>query len=333
MDKSKFKPYIAFIFLCIAYGTSSALVSIIRKTVDPIVLSCVRFFFGLVTSIFVFTINIIKDNNYMRHIRQSLSSQSINVPKAMLCGIINYGFPYSLIAISQRSVSSIAVQISQPLVSVFSLLASHILLSNEKCTAKKLFYQLLSVFGTILTSIPTLKFSESKNAVFMFDYFLLFLSTVSFGFGTVYVKYSQSKPDQTALCMFQLLGAFIYSFVYGVYCFGLNQFIFYLAQIDRSALFLIIILGIFYTCLTSITFLYVLRELGVVVSNYTNVGQIIIGILVGVVFLNEWSNYSIFDIVLSITGLIVLFVSIIFGIQNENKINSNDELTPFVQNL
>lgn len=333
IKKSKIQPYIVFILLCVAYGTSSALVAIIRRKVDSSILSSVRMFFGFLTSIFIFVIKSLKDSGYLRHARQSLSSNSTNVPKALIIGIINYGFPYSLMVISQRSVPSVSVQISQPFVPIFSLLTGFFM-KIEKCTSKKIFYQFISVLGTVLTSIPTVKYSESKGeSSYVLDYFLLFISTVSFGFGTVFLKYFQPKADQTLLCIFQLLGATIYSTLYGIFCLGADQFFFYLSQIDSFSLFLIFILGVFYTCLTSISFLYVMHELGMIASNYVNIGQIIIGILVGVVFLDEWSGYSKFDILLSIIGLIFLFISIIFGVQNENKTISEEELAPFLQNV
>ena len=332
IKKSKIKPYIVFVYLCIAYGTSSGLVVIIRRNVDSNIISSVRMFFGFLTSIFIFLIKILRDSNYLRHARQSLSSNSTNVPKALMCGIINYGFPYSLMIISQRSVPTVAVQISQPFVPIFSLLAGYFL-SIEKCTSKKILYQLISVLGTILTSIPTVKYSKSKGTGYVLDYFLLFISTISFGFGAVFLKYFQPKADQTLLCIFQLLGATIYSTLYGIFCLGFNEFFFYLSQIDLFSLFLIFILGVFYTCLTSISFLYAMRELGMIASNYTNIGQIIIGTLVGVVFLDEWSSYTQIDILLSIIGIIILFVSIILGMKNENKPASEEDLIPFLQNF
>ena len=68
-----------------------------------------------------------------------------------------------------------------------------------------------------------------------------------------------------------------------------------------------------------------MKKLGLVAANYTNVGQIIIGIIIGVTFLGEWNEFSAFDVFLSIAGLIVLFISIVFGMKNEtNKIDENE---------
>lgn len=71
-----------------------------------------------------------------------------------------------------------------------------------------------------------------------------------------------------------------------------------------------------------------------VAANYTNVGQIIIGILIGVTFLGEWDEYSAFDIFISIVGLVVLFISIVFGMKNETKTSKGEEgADPLLQKI
>mgnify|MGYP001061443385 CR=1 FL=1 len=324
MNKYQIKPYLAFLFLCFAYGTSSALVVIIRQKVHPMILSSLRMFFGFLFSIIIFLYKVHKNDKYLSRVRQSIKNGSTDFTKGILCGIFNYGFPYSLIAISQRSVATIAVQISQPFVPIFSLIGGHIL-SIEKCSAQKFFYQFISVVGTTISSIPTFLHTEKNKSSCITDYFLLLISTVSFGFGAVFLKYFQSKADQTLLCVFQLLGAFLYSTFYGVFSLGLKQFTSNLRNIECDSLFEIVVLGVFYTCLTSHCVVYTMKKLGLVAANYTNVGQIIIGIIIGVTFLGEWNEFSAFDVFLSIAGLIVLFISIVFGMKNEtNKIDENE---------
>lgn len=333
MNKIKITPYLAFLFLCIAYGSSSALVVVIRKKVDPLILSSVRMFFGFLTSLLIFLYKTLSDHKYSRHIRQSIASHSTNFRKGILCGVINYGFPYSLVAISQRSVSTIAVQISQPFVPIFSLIGGHFL-TIEKCSIQKFSFQFISVIGTVLSSIPTFLHSEIKESSFIIDYFLLLISTVSFGFGAVFLKYFQSKADQILLCVFQLFGAFLYSILYGFFSMGPKQFISKLKEIEYDSLFEMFILGVFYTCFTSHCVVYTMKNLGMVAANYTNVGQIIIGILIGVTFLGEWDEYSAFDIFISIVGLVVLFISIVFGMKNETKTSKEEEgADPLLQKI
>lgn len=330
MNIIKIKPYLAFLFLCLAYGTSSALVAVIRRRVDPIIISILRMFFGFLTSLLIFIYKILSNQKYLCRIRQSLSSHSTDFLRGVFCGVFNYGFPYSLVAISQRSVSTIAVQISQPFVPIFSLIGGHFL-SIEKCSPQNFFFQFISVIGTILSSIPTFLHSEKNKSSFIVDYFLLLISTVSFGFGAVFLKYFQPQADQTLLCVFQLFGAFLYSIMYGFFSIGLKKLFSNLSEIECASLFQTFILGVFYTCFTSHCVVYTMKKLGMVAANYTNVGQIIIGILIGVTFLGEWNEYSAFDIFLNIAGLFVLFLSIVFGMQNETKPNKDDN--PLIQNI
>ena len=73
-------------------------------------------------------------------------------------------------------------------------------------------------------------------------------------------------------------------------------------------------LGVFFTGSATFLMVYCIKELGAVITGYSNYIQIIFGVLFGVLFLNEWENYSSKEVFLSICGLIILFISVIIGL-------------------
>ncbi|OHS98875.1 Integral membrane protein [Tritrichomonas foetus] len=329
MENRKIYPYLAFCVLCFTFGTSYALVSVIRQNVDPYLLSSLRMIFGCIAALGIFLYKGMTSPNYFRHAKQSLSSGSTPAIKSMVCGIINSGFPHSLITIAQRTVPSVAVQISQPCVSLFSLIFAAIFLSDERFSFKQFSFQLLSLVGTVLVTIPTFSSDSDKGAT-LFDYSLLLIAIASFGFGAVYIKLFLPKADNVLLCFFQLLGSSIYTTVYSLFIHGLKGYLMNFFAINFFTMFYIFCLGAFYTCTNSFLYVYIIRELGTVTANYTNVGQIVVGVIVGVLFLHEWKDYSLIDVLVSIAGLVVLSISIMLGLKQgksgkNGSIDENDD--------
>jgi drug/metabolite transporter (DMT)-like permease len=65
--------------------------------------------------------------------------------------------------------------------------------------------------------------------------------------------------------------------------------------------------------------IYVVRELGPVKANFANIGQIVIGVIAGVLFLSEWKEYTRGEVLLSLGGLAFLALSIFRGFSLEEK--------------
>jgi drug/metabolite transporter (DMT)-like permease len=148
-------PYLAFIALCFLFGTSYAIVSLALHFSDGNLLSCFRMCFAALFASSFLYFRIRTNPGYSSHIRNSLDSGTVSIPKMIFCGILNYGFPHSLITIAQRTVSSVAVTIAQPIVALVALFATRALFPEEKITLRKLVPHGLALIGTVLTSIPT----------------------------------------------------------------------------------------------------------------------------------------------------------------------------------
>lgn len=69
--------------------------------------------------------------------------------------------------------------------------------------------------------------------------------------------------------------------------------------------------------------MYVCCELGAVTTSLTDFGQIIIGTIVGVMFLNEWNNYRREDIIVCILGLIIIALGLAGSFAYDAKFRFN----------
>jgi hypothetical protein len=74
-----------------------------------------------------------------------------------------------------------------------------------------------------------------------------------------------------------------------------------------------------YTFSTAMLWIYVVRELGPVKANFANFGQIVIGVIAGVLFLEEWKDFSKKEVLVSLGGLGYLTVSIFVGFLLQDK--------------
>jgi drug/metabolite transporter (DMT)-like permease len=265
------------------------------------------------------------DSKYRARVWTSVTSGNTPIFASVICGVLNYGLPHSLITLAQRSVTSVAVTIAQPCVSLVALFAAHLLLPDEKFSAEKLIPQLVALLGTILTSIPTFSSAPAGKSAESFDYFLLCVAVISFGVGTVSIKYKLSKADSSLACVFQLWVSALYATVFYITQVGLDFAIVAIGNISSQTLLWGVLLGCVYTYTSAILFVYVIKELGAVKVGLANFGQIVIGVIAGVVFLHEWSGYSFGDVVLSLLGLTLLTISILSGflVRDRVKVTKN----------
>jgi drug/metabolite transporter (DMT)-like permease len=313
-------PYVAFLVLCLLFGTSYAFVSQALRTVDGNMLSFWRMWSAFIAAFTVFAFRFLTDTAFRLQIKASYSTGAISFPKVFLCGILNQGLPHSLITIAQRSVPSVAVTISQPCVSLFALFAAHFLLKDERFHWRKLIPQLFALSGTFLTSLPTLSSKApgvaSPQSV---DFGLLAGAICSFGIGTVYVKVALVGLDMTFCSAFQLLASALYTSAFAVYQLGFDYFVNALRTVNWEVVKWAGLLGVVFSYTSGLLFVYVIRTLGAVKAGFANFGQIVVGVVAGVVFLNEWAGYSRRDLIMSFIGLGLLTLSIFSGFFMKEK--------------
>lgn len=314
--KKSFLPYLAFGALCLIYGTSYA-VSIFGLRIYPgPVFSALRMLFGFCASAISLFLQIVIDRKVSIRLKKSISKKETPIILSISSGIICLGLPHSLISIAQRSISSTTVQLCQPLIAFFALLFASFLLPDEPFSFSKFWSQVIAIFGSVLTTIPSFT-QDSSN---LLDFVLLLLALLSFAFGSVFVKVYCSLAEPSLFSFLQLFGATLYTIIFAIIKNGTSDFV---LSWDLKWPFL---LGVFYTYSSSVLSFYVLNSLGAVKSNYVNMGQIVVGVLVGVFAFGDWNNYSSKSIIISCIGLIFLSFSIYFGMKANSREKDSDFL-------
>ena len=307
----KIGPYIAFVILCILYGSSYATATQGLKIFDGATLAFLRMAYSYLATFVILGAKLIT-NPVLRHsIRSDLKKGKIPVFKAIWCGIISFGLPHSLISISQRSISSSFINIMQSLPPFFTLIFSS-LYKIDKITFSKLLPHFLAIVGTVFVAIPTFTSNTSdSSSSYLFDFVLCLLALVFFGYGPVYMKTTIGDVNMAANVFLQSIGSSLYAFSSAIVqdrkC---------LPSIFNSSIkdmTVPLIMGVIFTTSTGFLSVYVINELGPVISMMTNYGQIIVGVLEGVFLLNEWSGYTAYYKAISWVGTAILMSSLFLG--------------------
>ena len=305
-------PFLAFFLLCLLYGSSYAVATFGFRKFSGETLAFLRMSYSFCTNFFILVVLLYYNPSLMIKIKKDLSIKKYFVFKAIFSGVINSGFPHSLISISQRTLSSSFINILQSIAPFFSLLFSAIYW-KKVITLRKLFPHFLAIFGTILVSIPTFSSnSSSSSAPSFFDLLLSLIAIVSFGYGAVYMKVYLSDLDLITNVFLQSIGSSLYTFIAAI--FQDQHFFPSIFKASFKDMIIPIILGVLFTTGTSFLSVYVCNRLGPVTLLMANYGQIVVGVFEGVLLLHEWDGFTRQSKFISLSGILILISSLFLGL-------------------
>lgn len=240
--------------------------------------------------------------------------------------MLNYGIPHSLITIAQLTIPSSLVVITQPFTSLFQFFLANCCLEDESFTWKNFSTQMLAIIGSLISSYPNfsdVNFNDSSKFN-IFHYIFLISALLSFAFGSIYIKKYLKNSNSELMSAFQLLGASIYAIGFSILdCGSPEKFIASISASGINRIWYPAVLGIAFTMTATFLSVHCIKSLGATIAGFANYGQIIVGVIIGVIFMHEWDNYSTNDYIFATTGLIVLIASMIIGVVS--KIRDPDE--------
>ncbi|OHT02398.1 Integral membrane protein [Tritrichomonas foetus] len=315
---TKIAGILGFIALCFLYGTSYGIAILGLKTYPGATLTALRMIFAFVASFLIFIGRITFEKKTRLNIQESLRNHKIDMLKSAFGGIMYYGFPHSLIGVAQRSIPSNTVHIAQSCVPFFAFIFANFMLQDEKFSFRKFYPQVLALIGTILTTIPTRDSSYGEKTQ-PIDYVFVCVAIASFGFGSVYMKSHLAEVEPTLCGLFQLFGSVIYSVSFAIGYDKPSVFISSIRNTTSTSILWPLILGAVHTCGCAYVYLYTVKILGAVISSFSNFGQIVIGILIGIFFFDEWGSYVTSDYIMSGVGLFALTLAIICGFLGDRE--------------
>jgi drug/metabolite transporter (DMT)-like permease len=315
---ASFGPYLAFLALCMIYGSSYAWISSFIEKTPPAVFSFLRMFFALLTTLCIHAYSHKNIPEYAERVKASLADGSVSRIKCFFGGIIGLGIPTSIITLAQRTVPSVIVTLSQPTIPLFCLVLAHFLVDSEKITFHKVFVHLTAFIGASLTIIPSLQLDSANLSFRVIGFVFLFIGLFFYGLGSIYIKLFMTQGETALICSYSVTGGTTYNLLALLWSGGFGE----IFDISFVTMAKIAVFSIFFSALPSFLFIYVVRELGPVKANLVDFGQIIIGVFCGVFLLNEWKDLKPPDKVLCWIGVAQIFLSLSFDFSkhwNETK--------------
>ena len=318
---------LVFIILSFIYGSAFAGIAQGLKYFSPGVLITYRMLFGALTTTIIFIFRIIFQDNYWNMAKSQLTSGFNTYLWVSIAGLLFHGVPHSMIAISQQWVQSAAVQIAQPLSTTAGAFFSNLLLPDEKFDTQQLITLIVAFTGVGLTSIPSFKNSNNNTSQIALGYFLLILAVSFFGISPVVLKWKVPFIDISVCALIQTWFSFFITLIWSIIYDSLNVF---LKQTFENKLISFIwpaLVGISATGIASHGFVYLINSIGANGANFITFGQILVGVLIGVLILKEWNLYTLDQIILSLFGIILIGIAIGIGFYNpnSNENNNNEE--------
>lgn len=305
----------SFIFCSVAYGASSAAVTQALKQFTPELIIVFRMVFGCSFCFIVMIFRMIFQKGYATNVRTHFCSGFWPLFHLCVGGLLNLGIPHSLISIAQQWIPSASVQLSKPLTPAVSQILSHFLLPDERFTWMKFAALCCAVVGVVCSAVPSFLHTDSSNDTIhlAIGYVLLIVAVSLFGVASVYLKYKTPNTDITVSSLVQTGISFVFDIIWSLIMDGPKKIQSTLVNATWYGWIWPLMLGVLASGVAVHCFMYLVNNLGAVGANFIPFGQILVGVTLGVAWLHEWAPYKIWEIILSVIGILFLVMAIVIG--------------------
>jgi len=318
-----------FIVLTFVYGSNNAVITQGLKYFEPGVLMLFRYVFALSFSLIVLIIRYIFNHNDLKTVMwKYFKTEKMKIAYLLLGGIFSMGIPASLISTGQKWVSSASVQLMNPIATASGAVFSHFYLADEKFTSSKLYSLISAVIGVGFTSIPMFNHANSNPNVgfqsMLIGFIMVLVGIIISGLYPGLLKLKVSDVDISISIVFQLLTALIYFIVWSFVLYDWNS-IRAPFSYPIKYWFSPFVLGTVMSGLCFHGYIFLIGKIGSFGVNLMPFGQLIVGVGIGVFFLNEWKGYLSYEYVISLFGMILLCLSLWIGLNEEKKVDEKAE--------
>ena len=314
---------VVFVVITIFYGSSYAIVRLGLDYFTAGVFQTLRMLSALAGTLIILIARYVLDHKKIReHIKNDLKWKDY----LWLCigGLVNLGVPHCLITVGQTWVSSASVQLMQPFSTTAGAIFGHFFFKDEPFTCNKAISLLLALVGVVLTGVPSFLHAgatESNAGItnLLLGYALVIISIIMFGVAPGIFKLKTPRVDITLSVCIQLFVSAVFCFIWSLIFDGPSQFFDNISGAPAIAYMWPVLVGILVSCISIHGFMYLIGEIGTFGSNLMPFGQILVGVVTGVAFLDEWNGYRYWEIIMCCIGIVFLCVSLYFGFRKDKK--------------
>ena len=303
-----------FILLSLVYGSAFAGNTQGLKYFSAGMYITFRMLFGAVTCLIILVIRMAANKEYGQIVRAHFTSVASFWWMA-LAGILFHGFPQCVIAIAQEWIASASVQLAQPLTTCTGAIFAHFTIPEERFTWIKGLSLLTALLGVALPAIPQFRRAEQDGSTLnlVIGYVLLIVGVVSFGIAAGLMKWKTPNVDVTVSTLIHTTMSTILCLIYALAWDKPPEIQKQCNDAPAIAWLWPIIVGVLGTGLAGHGFVLLVVWLGATGASFITVGQVLVGVILGVAALHEWKGYKVWEIVISVIGIVFLGASIGIG--------------------
>jgi drug/metabolite transporter (DMT)-like permease len=193
------------------------------------------------------------------------------------------------------------------------MIISHFTIAGERFTVWRGVSLAIAVTGAALSGIAPFRHAGESGATIGqmgVGFVLLLIGVLLFGFAAVYIKWKTPNTNVTVSGVMQLASSSVFCLIWSL-CYDQPRSI--LSQISKADGMTYVwagIVGCFGSGLGVHAFVYLIGSLGAPMANFVTIGQILVGVGIGVAALGEWNSYAWWEISLNVAGMVLLGLSI-----------------------
>ncbi len=264
----KSKDWLAFILLGVIWGSSFLWIKVAVQEIGPFLLVALRLLFGVLT-LLVVTRFTHPEWPRRRQVWLNLT----------ILGIINNAIPYVLISWGEQYIDSAVAAVLNSTTPLFTMVIAHWFLTDDRMTSRRIFSLLMGFAGVIILLSKGFT-SGFKGSIA--GQLAVLLAACSYAIAAVFARRTTKGLDQTIQAMVPLIGA--------------DVLIWTLALTVDAPVVLpsvpltwvaIVWLGVMGTGLAFLLYFYLLHSVGPTRTALVTYVFPLVGVLLGVIFLNE----------------------------------------------
>ncbi|OHT12823.1 Integral membrane protein [Tritrichomonas foetus] len=305
---------IVFVFLSLIYGSAFAGNTQGLKYFNPSLYIAFRMLFGCVICVIILLFRLtLNPKEYMQVVQAHFRSGFINIIWVIIGGLLFHGVPQCIIAFAQKWVNSASVQLAQPISTCAGAISAHFFIPEERFTITKFISLVFALLGVALPAIPQFRRSgdgDQGAGGMAIGFVLLIVGTMCFGFAGTIMKLKTPNVDITVATMIQTAASAVICFIVSL---AWDQPELIKKQCSLAppiAWIWPVIVGILGTGVAGHGFTYLVQNLGATGASFITIGQVTVGVILGVAALGDWNGYLWWEILISVFGLLCLVASI-----------------------
>ena len=267
------KDWLAFILLGVIWGSSFLWIKIAVQEIGPILLVALRLLFGILTLLVA-----------VAFARPKWPRDRQTWINLTLLGLINNAIPYTLISWGEKYIDSAVAAVLNSTTPLFTMIVAHIYLTDDRMSSRRVVALLVGFFGILVLFSRDLSGSTTGS---LLGQLAVLLASLSYAFASVFARRTTKDVPPTLQPLIPLFGA--------------DLLLWALVPVADSPVTLpalpltwlaVIWLGVMGVAVAFLLYFYLLHSVGPTRTVLVTYVFPLVGVILGVVFLDELLNWQ-----------------------------------------